>query len=56
MDGQAVGSMASSKVKVICHSGDDICTGGQKIVAEHINYADNASEAAQFVVSQAGLA
>lgn len=55
MNGTAIGRIPSAKVKVICHSEDDICWGGQEIVADHINYANNALEAAQFVVSKAEL-
>ncbi|WYZ42194.1 hypothetical protein EsH8_V_001089 [Colletotrichum jinshuiense] len=48
-DGQAVGSIPSSKVKVICHDGDNICDGGIIITADHRNYEQDAPAAAAFV-------
>ncbi|KAF4782745.1 cutinase [Colletotrichum scovillei] len=48
-DGQAVGSIPASKVKVICHDGDNICDGGIIITADHRNYEQDAPAAAAFV-------
>jgi hypothetical protein len=35
-NGKAVGSIPSSKVLVICHAGDNICQGGDLILAPHL--------------------
>ncbi|OHE94153.1 cutinase [Colletotrichum orchidophilum] len=48
-DGQPVGSIPASKVKVICHDGDNICDGGIIITADHRNYEQDAPAAAAFV-------
>ncbi|KAK1467660.1 cutinase [Colletotrichum cuscutae] len=48
-DGQPVGSIPASKVKVICHDGDNICDGGIIITADHRNYEKDAPAAAAFV-------
>ncbi|KAK4553892.1 hypothetical protein LTR86_009067 [Recurvomyces mirabilis] len=54
-NGRAVGKIPSSKVLIICHIGDDICLGGDLILAPHLTYALNAQQAASFVVAKAGL-
>ncbi|TKA42169.1 hypothetical protein B0A54_07257 [Friedmanniomyces endolithicus] len=54
-DGEPVGSVPSSKVLIICHAGDDICLHGDLILPPHLTYAQNAQQAATFVVSKAGL-
>ncbi|WYZ40815.1 hypothetical protein EsH8_IV_001156 [Colletotrichum jinshuiense] len=48
-DGQSVGKIPSSKVKVICHAGDNICDGGFIITDDHTNYENDAPAAAAFV-------
>ncbi|GKT88748.1 LOW QUALITY PROTEIN: carbohydrate esterase family 5 protein [Colletotrichum tofieldiae] len=48
-DGQPVGNVPASKVKIICHSGDNICDGGIIITADHRNYENDAPAAAAFV-------
>ncbi|KAK1992715.1 cutinase [Colletotrichum falcatum] len=48
-DGQPVGLIPSSKVKIICHEGDNICDGGILITADHRNYEEDAIPAAAFV-------
>ncbi|KAF4853392.1 Cutinase [Colletotrichum siamense] len=48
-DGQPVGNIPSSKVKIICHDGDNICDGGIIITADHSNYEQDAPAAAAFV-------
>jgi len=50
-DGQALPNVASSKVDVYCHAGDDICLNGDLILPAHLTYAINAEAAAAFVVS-----
>ncbi|KAK5117800.1 hypothetical protein LTR85_008775 [Meristemomyces frigidus] len=54
-NGKPVGSIPSSKVLIICHVGDDICLGGDLILPPHLTYSLNAQQAANFVVSEAGL-
>ncbi|KAK3071825.1 hypothetical protein LTR53_007951 [Teratosphaeriaceae sp. CCFEE 6253] len=54
-NGEPVGSIPSSKVLIICHVGDDICLHGDLILPPHLTYAINAQQAANFVVSRAGL-
>lgn len=34
--------IATSKVDIICHTGDDICLGGSSILAPHLTVSDNA--------------
>lgn len=34
----------------ICHSNDDICKGGDDISASHLNYSQNAGQAAMFAL------
>ncbi|KAL0932123.1 carbohydrate esterase family 5 protein [Colletotrichum truncatum] len=48
-DGQPVGNIPASKVKIICHDGDNICDGGIIITADHRNYEQDAPAAAAFV-------
>ena len=54
-DGEAVGSIPSSKVLIICHTGDDICAHGDLVLPPHLDYSENAEQAAEFVASEAGL-
>ena len=54
-NGEAVGSIPSSKVLIICHVGDDICLHGDAILPPHLDYALNAGQAAAFVVELSGL-
>lgn len=53
-NGQAVMG-ADGKTKVICHDGDNICTGGDLILAPHLTYSEDAGDAASFVIQQARL-
>lgn len=41
----------TSKVLVICHDGDDVCDFGDFLGPLHFTYAENAPEAASFVVT-----
>jgi len=36
-NGTAVGTIASGKVLVICHSGDEICKGSISVTSDHLN-------------------
>ncbi|KAF3386403.1 putative cutinase 1 [Penicillium rolfsii] len=51
---QAVGKLASSKVKEYCASGDPVCENGFNVMA-HLTYGSNAKEAAQFLIQAAGI-
>jgi len=53
--GQVVGQVAASKVKTICHIGDNICSGGSLILTPHLTYAQDASDAAAFVKTKTGF-
>ena len=53
-NGQPVAGASAAKTLVICHAGDDICQGGALILLPHITYAENANQAAAFVIAQAG--
>lgn len=46
-----VDNIDSSKVKVVCHEGDNICDNGDLILLPHLTYAADAADAAQFVLS-----
>lgn len=54
-NGQAVGKITSSKVKIFCAVGDDICLGGDLILPAHLSYGIDAPAAALFVASTVGL-
>jgi cutinase len=53
--GQAVTGAASSRTKVICHPDDNICQHGDLILLAHLTYSMNATEAATFVATAAGM-
>jgi hypothetical protein len=36
MNGTAVGSIPAAKTKVICHTGDNICEGGNRVLQPHL--------------------
>ncbi|KAK7181688.1 hypothetical protein DPSP01_013185 [Paraphaeosphaeria sporulosa] len=50
--GQSLGSIASSKVLTICHSGDNICEGGASITPAHLNYQNDVGTAGAFVAGK----
>ena len=52
-NGKAVGNVSAAKTKVICHTGDNICQGGDLVLQPHLTYSMNAGEAAKFVASAA---
>jgi cutinase len=35
-NGKAVGNIPAAKTKVICHTGDNICQGGDLILTPHL--------------------
>ena len=49
---RAVDNIDASKVRVICHDGDNICENGPIILLQHLTYALDADSAADFVVSK----
>lgn len=51
---QAVGKLASSKVKEYCASGDPVCENGFNVMA-HITYGSDAKEAATFLIQASGV-
>lgn len=51
-DGDPVGTIPSSKVKIICHDGDNICEGGILVLPPHTNYQIDANAGAQFIASK----
>lgn len=55
MMGQAVQSVPSDKTDVICHTGDNICEGGNVILMAHLTYGADTPVAAAFDKSAAGL-
>jgi cutinase len=52
-NGKPVGKISAAKTKVICHTGDNICAGGDLILTPHLTYSQNAGEAATFVQANA---
>ncbi|MCJ1458959.1 hypothetical protein MMC28_009336 [Mycoblastus sanguinarius] len=57
-NGQAVGSIPTSKVDSFCASGDTVCDGagiGAGITSAHLTYGQDADQAAAFVAEAAGL-
>ncbi|KAG6818772.1 hypothetical protein H0H93_001907 [Arthromyces matolae] len=51
-NGQAFPSPIQSHEKTFCATGDDICAGGDLVLAPHLSYGADAGSAAAFVVSQ----
>ncbi|KAJ9657832.1 hypothetical protein H2201_008045 [Coniosporium apollinis] len=49
------GSIPSSKVKIFCNWGDNICDGGVLVLYPHLTYRNDAAAAAAFVKSKAGI-
>lgn len=47
----AIDGIDDSRVLVICHDGDDVCDFGDFLGPLHFTYAEDAPEAASFVVS-----
>ncbi|CAA9966898.1 hypothetical protein CFE70_010331 [Pyrenophora teres f. teres 0-1] len=49
---ESFGSVAASKVLIICHEGDNICDNGIIITPQHRNYEIDAPTAAAFVAAR----
>jgi cutinase len=54
-DGTAVAGASAARTLVICHETDDICLHGDLILLAHLTYAEDAGQAAAFVVANSGL-
>ncbi|TVY83462.1 Cutinase [Lachnellula suecica] len=54
-NGTAVGTIPAAKTKIICHATDNICMGGDTILAAHLTYSQDAGTAASFAASAAGM-
>lgn len=52
MSKQPVQGIDPSRVKIVCHEGDNICDAGPIITPQHITYAIDADSSAAFVVSK----
>lgn len=50
--GYAVQGVPTYKTLVLCHTGDDICAHGDLVLGPHMDYAQDALTAAEFVVQQ----
>jgi cutinase len=57
MNGQSVGSVPTNKLLEICASGDDVCNGSGTfaITQAHLSYGQNATQAANFIITTAGV-
>ena len=55
-NGKPVGNVAAAQTKIICHTGDNICAGGSTILAPHLTYSQNATDAAAFVMKSVAAA
>lgn len=53
-NGQPVGDISGSIVRVYCHIGDSICAGLGIPSLEHQTYARNAREAAEWIAETLG--
>ncbi|KAJ8085215.1 hypothetical protein PM082_004009 [Marasmius tenuissimus] len=49
---EPVGNIPSSNVRVVCHTGDNICEGGNLVLAPHLTYQRDVPSAADFIVSK----
>ncbi|ATY58323.1 cutinase precursor, putative [Cordyceps militaris] len=47
-----VSNIDASKVRIVCHGGDNICDGGAIIFPQHLTYAADAASSAAFVASK----
>lgn len=51
---QAIQGVDADRVKIICHAGDGVCAGTAAITPAHLTYSQDATAAAEFVVSKVG--
>ncbi|KLU86302.1 hypothetical protein MAPG_05317 [Magnaporthiopsis poae ATCC 64411] len=52
-NGEPVAGVPADKTLIICRDGDNICNGGFRVLAPHLQYGRDADQAAQFIVNQA---
>ncbi|KAG7094509.1 hypothetical protein E1B28_005340 [Marasmius oreades] len=52
LNGQPVTGVSADQTKVICHFGDNICAGGNLVLAPHLTYGRDTRDAAKFVASK----
>lgn len=55
-NGQPVAGVPKDKTLVVCRDGDNICEGGFRVLAPHLQYGSDAEMAAEFIVKQANSA
>ncbi|KAF9870068.1 cutinase [Colletotrichum karsti] len=55
LGGRAIPGVDSSRLLVVCHTGDNICQGGDFIFDPHLNYSLDAPTAALFVMQRSRL-
>ncbi|OHF01479.1 cutinase [Colletotrichum orchidophilum] len=55
LGGKAIDGVDPTKLLVICHTGDNICQGGDFIFNTHLDYSLDAPTAALFVMQRSGL-
>ncbi|KAJ0337975.1 hypothetical protein COL922a_006109 [Colletotrichum nupharicola] len=55
LGGKAIQGVDSTRLLVVCHTGDNICQGGQFIFDPHLNYSLDAPTAALFVMQRSRL-
>ncbi|KAF9258681.1 cutA, cutinase A [Marasmius fiardii PR-910] len=51
-NGQAVTGVSADKTKIVCHTGDNICAGGDLVLAPHLTYGKDTGDAAKFIASK----
>ncbi|KAJ6504645.1 cutinase [Mycena vitilis] len=54
-NGSPVQGVSATETDVICHTGDDICLGGDLVLPPHLTYGMDAPAAASFIASIEGL-
>jgi cutinase len=54
-NGTAVAGVGRERVLSLCHTQDDICTGGDRITFDHLTYNRDAPQAAMFVMQRSAL-
>ncbi|KAL0933103.1 cutinase [Colletotrichum truncatum] len=55
LGGKAIQGIDSTRLLVVCHTGDNICQGGSFIFDPHLNYSLDAPTAALFVMQRSNL-
>ncbi|KAK1985803.1 cutinase [Colletotrichum cereale] len=55
LGGAAVPGIDETRLLVICHTGDNICEGGDLVLSPHLDYSGDAPTAALFVMQRSNL-